>query len=410
MTDHAPAKATFSKASPLKVPPGRGSPGHGNFPGLARVQHALHETSEAPIQRKCEGCEAEDALEANPCIQPKLEVGPANDRFEQEADQTAERVMRMAEPALFKSQISAGTNQVQAKGAKGGAVPSKVANSIKGLRGGGTPLPKTSKAFFEPRFGQDFSKVRLHTDAKASQMADSIQAKAFTLGNDIAFAKGAYNPESQSGKQLLAHELTHTVQQGGVRNQVPTIRRQEKKPPEMKAKDAPNSSKEEISPRPIFQDVWKAFHQKGLTGNKHIADLIGGKVEINANLPAESGGWSNFCVVRISHALNKGGQEIPFIKRKTVSGAKGKWHLFRVTDLNDYLIVQWGAPDVFTEGERGKLDSSTVKGKQGILMLNTLGAWQGATGHFTLWDGTKTIDKTEKYFKSSIGLKLWVLP
>ncbi|MEE8295823.1 MAG: DUF4157 domain-containing protein, partial [Sphingomonadales bacterium] len=106
--------------------------------------------------------------------------------------------------------------QTKAAPGKGGAVSPRVANSIKGLRGGGAPLAKSTKAFFEPRFGQDFSKVRLHTDAKAADMADSIRAKAFTLGNDIAFAKGAFNPESKSGKQLLAHELTHTVQQGGL--------------------------------------------------------------------------------------------------------------------------------------------------------------------------------------------------
>lgn len=225
MTKHAPVKATPEKASPMKVPPERVVPSHGNFPGRARVQRALQQTSEGAIQRKCDECDAKEASEKPLGVQPKLKVGPVDDRFEQEADQTAERVMRMADPGAFKSQISPGNHQVQAKGAKGGAVPSKVANSIKGLRGGGSPLPKSSKAFFEPRFGQDFSKVRLHTDAKAAGMADSIQAKAFTLGNDIAFAKGAYNPESKSGKRLLAHELTHTVQQGGGRS--PRLARKE---------------------------------------------------------------------------------------------------------------------------------------------------------------------------------------
>ena len=76
-------------------------------------------------------------------------------------------------------------------------------------------MPESSRNFFEPRFGHDFSNVRLHTDTIATKSAQSINALAYTSGNNIVFNSGYYSPESDSGKRLMAHELTHTLQQGG---------------------------------------------------------------------------------------------------------------------------------------------------------------------------------------------------
>lgn len=76
-------------------------------------------------------------------------------------------------------------------------------------------MPPATRTFFEPRFGADFSQVRLHTDSRAADTARSINAKAFTVGSDIAFGAGQYRPESREGQHLLAHELTHVVQQKG---------------------------------------------------------------------------------------------------------------------------------------------------------------------------------------------------
>jgi hypothetical protein len=88
-----------------------------------------------------------------------------------------------------------------------------VAANIHAMNGGGSPLPATTRAFFEPRFGADFSQVRVHTDSRAAATANSIQARAFTVGSNIAFGAGRYAPESPPGRQLLAHELTHVLQQ-----------------------------------------------------------------------------------------------------------------------------------------------------------------------------------------------------
>jgi peptidoglycan hydrolase-like protein with peptidoglycan-binding domain len=100
----------------------------------------------------------------------------------------------------------------------GDAVPDvspAIESDIDAMRGGGAPLDPTTRAFMEPRFGHDFSRVRVHTDARAATVARSLDALAFTVGDDIAFAPGQYRPGSDEGRALLAHELTHTIQQTG---------------------------------------------------------------------------------------------------------------------------------------------------------------------------------------------------
>jgi nucleoid-associated protein YgaU len=81
------------------------------------------------------------------------------------------------------------------------------------LRSPGQPLDADTRAFFEPRFGQDFSRVRVHADAKASESARAVNALAYTVGGDIVFAAGQSSPRTSAGRKLLAHELVHTVQQ-----------------------------------------------------------------------------------------------------------------------------------------------------------------------------------------------------
>jgi hypothetical protein len=89
--------------------------------------------------------------------------------------------------------------------------PSQVKNVVGS--GGGSPLDSGTRGFMESRLGADFSDVRVHTDATASESARSVQAHAYTVGSDVVFQSGKYAPESDSGKRMLAHELTHVVQQ-----------------------------------------------------------------------------------------------------------------------------------------------------------------------------------------------------
>jgi hypothetical protein len=85
--------------------------------------------------------------------------------------------------------------------------------SLDAQGGGGEPLPESLRSFFEPRMGADLSQVRLHTDPQAAQAAAELEAQAFTRGRDVFFGAGFFEPESARGRWLLAHELTHTVQQ-----------------------------------------------------------------------------------------------------------------------------------------------------------------------------------------------------
>jgi len=92
---------------------------------------------------------------------------------------------------------------------------SSIKGSINQSKGQGTPLPKEPLSFMENRFGTDFSKVRIHSDSNAVQLNKQLNSQAFANGNDILFNKGKYDPNSKSGKHLLAHKLTHVIQQKG---------------------------------------------------------------------------------------------------------------------------------------------------------------------------------------------------
>jgi hypothetical protein len=83
------------------------------------------------------------------------------------------------------------------------------------LRSSGHALDAGVRAFMEPRLGQDFSRVRVHTDNRAAESAAAVSALAYTLGRDIVFGSGQYTPETSAGRKLLAHELTHVIQQRG---------------------------------------------------------------------------------------------------------------------------------------------------------------------------------------------------
>jgi hypothetical protein len=96
-----------------------------------------------------------------------------------------------------------------------GAAPVAAPPAVHDVLGSpGAPLDAGVRAFMEPRFGQDFSGVRVHTDAPAAASAQAVHARAYTVGSDIAFAPGAYSPGTDVGRRMLAHELAHTIQQG----------------------------------------------------------------------------------------------------------------------------------------------------------------------------------------------------
>ncbi|HYH84993.1 MAG TPA: DUF4157 domain-containing protein [Pyrinomonadaceae bacterium] len=150
-----------------------------------------------------------------------LKVGSPDDAHEREADRAAEAVMSMTGATQMASSgltqtARAGATQAKSR-ADAGAVhdTSTTHGAHESLTGESSPLPDHVRAFFEPRFGSDFSGVRVHADAHASRSARALNARAYTLGRDIVFGAGEYRPETSSGRNLLAHELAHVVQQGG---------------------------------------------------------------------------------------------------------------------------------------------------------------------------------------------------
>jgi len=133
-----------------------------------------------------------------------LTISMPGDRFEREADRIADQVMRMPDSEGDALPAAAGRESElpAARDARGS------------WRDGGEPLSATLRAFFEPRLNRDLGHVRIQTDAEASASAQAVGAHAYTLGRDVVFAAGKYAPETSEGRRLLAHELTHVIQQG----------------------------------------------------------------------------------------------------------------------------------------------------------------------------------------------------
>ena len=202
-------------------------------------------------------------------IQTKLAVGPADDQYEREADAVANQVMSMPDTAQRQEEdelqtkrdylqrqeeeemlqgkredlqrqpeeeeepiqgkrdylqrqaeeeeepIQGKRDYLQRSGDGGFNVGGDIEESIHGQKGGGQALPAETQGFFEARFGRDFGGVRVHDNSQADTLNRSLQARAFTTGKDIFFKQGEYSPGSGAGQTLLAHELTHVIQQNG---------------------------------------------------------------------------------------------------------------------------------------------------------------------------------------------------
>jgi hypothetical protein len=194
--------------------------------------------SNCPFGGACHKCPA-------PRVQAKLKIGKPDDEYEREADRVADQVMRMHVPLMQESTLGfvrPSDRQIQRACVvcdeelhrqpleeeeeeeilqtkenpnQAPQVTSQLTGQINNIHGRGRPLPESVRAFFEPRFGYDFRAVRIHTDTQAANMAQTVKAKAFTIGRDVVFGTGQYSQGTTEGKRLLAHELTHVVQQVG---------------------------------------------------------------------------------------------------------------------------------------------------------------------------------------------------
>lgn len=169
-------------------------------------------------------------------VQTKTNVSQANDPLEREADTVAAQVMASTrgKPVDINSisQLKSSSDQVATKKEHTHRDGGDTHNSIKSITtGAGNTLPGTTRNFFEARMGHDFRHVRVHHDDNAASANRALQAQAFTTGRDIYFSPGRYAPHTEQGKELLAHELTHVVQQG-LRPSGHTVQRREEAPSE----------------------------------------------------------------------------------------------------------------------------------------------------------------------------------
>ncbi len=185
-----------------------------------------------------------------------LMIGGVQDPAEKEADRTADRVMRLQAPVVHRKCAECEAEDKEEKrapappreddkevkpkaaakatpaapGVAAAPASASATNVIRSLDGG-RPLASAERAFFEPRFGADFSSVRVHEDRQADVASKAINARAFALGSDIAFARDEYAPGTESSRRLMAHELAHVVEgeDSGVRT---SVRRKRSKPTE----------------------------------------------------------------------------------------------------------------------------------------------------------------------------------
>lgn len=180
------------------------------------------------------GNQSVQSLFRSGAIRAKLAISSPDDPEEREADHLAQSIMRSPAGFPARSHCSCADSEEMCeeckqkqggismqRSAAGPAAPAQATRLVhEVLRSSGWPLDHATRAFFEPRFGHDFSKVRVHTGTAAAQSAQSINAQAYTVGTDIVFGAGQYSPDSTTGRTLLAHELTHVLQTENGRSQI----------------------------------------------------------------------------------------------------------------------------------------------------------------------------------------------
>lgn len=203
----------------------------------ARIRR-MQRRARPPLRRALAPAMRSDGRKSAAAAESGLMIGGAQDAAERRADRTADRVMRMAAPVLHRTCAACAAEEKEpgsedktirtkssghaapvASGPAGAAASPGAARAIGGM-GAGRPLGSAERAFFEPRFGADLSPVRIHDGPRADRASRAVNARAFALGDDIAFARGEYAPGSRAGRRLMAHELAHVMEDGGARRRL----------------------------------------------------------------------------------------------------------------------------------------------------------------------------------------------
>ncbi|MBP0018079.1 MAG: DUF4157 domain-containing protein [Cyanobacteria bacterium SBLK] len=385
---------------------------------------------DASVSDEEEIVQEQENIEEEP-IQAKLSIGKPGDKYEQEADRIARKVIQMKAPDRPSVQrqtdspeeekiqqkplsqtISPLVQQcpcdsqpempeVQAKGNKARKASASFEKSLSQAKGGGTPLGNETKGFMESHFGSDFSSVRVHTDSNSVQMNKQIGAQAFTHGNNIFYGSG----KSPGKNELTAHELTHTIQQNGGAVQ-PKI-----------------DNTEAVKSQPVSEKESQKEGDESSLGWLHTALDIGGFIPgvgalfdlANAGLYAAKGDWANAALSGVAAipgfgdaaaAVGKGGKLVSKLASKAGKGLskgnklakKGGKFLDRSSD-----ILSKGSDDLgkFSKNWKNKLDTKAGKGASHALGL----AVNGPIGSLSKLAGKKAAGLVGKFSKLKKGKK-----
>lgn len=311
-------------------------------PGVQlKIDNFLQQQTEEEVQQSTEE-EAvqtqkdENLQESKDTLQTKkTEVTPIQKIAAEEEVQTKEdeEIQEKEEEGIVQKQSSSA-------GDDGSNIESQLSDS----KGGGSPLDSDTKGEMESGFGADFSGVRVHNDNNAVQMNQELGSQAFTNGNDIYFNEGKYDTSSDSGKHLLAHELTHTVQQGASPNSV-----QKKEDKTTKNESGKPISALDISQRFALNDEWATY----LDGLYSKGERI---FEVDVKIGKRYKG-----TIKVTK------------QRSTDTGKKAKYELYK-KGLNRYLDISgWNFMDPLVNA-----------GVTPILVLNNFGDKQTTTGFLSV--------------------------
>lgn len=308
------------------------------------------QTPVVSVQRKCDACEKEEKAQAK--LYRMIQRSEDNSvAFDNTGETATDYNINRKELSLHGSDVI----QCSGRGPPAGSPQASFEHDLSSTKGNGSPLPATTKDFMESRFGADFSGVRVHTDSYAQNLSRSIHAQAFTHGNDIYFNSGKYNPHTDAGGTLLAHELTHTIQQGASTTQT----------------NAPTSvAAKLISRKPMIHRSAAAVPSQ-LTNAVTKAKSVEG--QIDANKPQADGfrtGWEHLVEIF----------KTTFGADKIISGAGG-------TTVEGAVAEQDIKKKRETEGRI--VDSTTViKGKPNAIASTKMGerdAMPSWCGIFVFW-------------------------
>ena len=385
--------------------------------------------STVPIQRKSQyPLKAFQAKSIIP-IQAKLSIGEPNDKYEQAADATASKVVQQINsPTQEQSVQREAEEELQMESLvqrrenlDGGEASTDLESSIQSARGGGQSLDANLQQSMGQAMGADFSGVKVHTDSQSDQLNKSIQAKAFTTGQDVFFRQGAYEPSSQGGQELIAHELTHVVQQnGGAVQRSPEIQREGDDPtvatktPEEEAIERDKKYKERFAQelrkmvkREIAEDEMDIIWQRFTSAMKRHEVLLPRWNEINWGKDSERAKAVDVTEIQLAK-LEAFRQDIEFLTELVETDQGEELQVNNVTlwsdvnigrpaadnqELNSQMGVAGGGTamnrtsmgallDLFTVGDGGSEDLNNVKGDLLLSDKNPYMCW-GAS--FNVW-------------------------